>query len=963
MIWLLNGSSVVAEVNGMPRKRVKSPHGWTLVDENIENVEHLKLDRKTQRELGCLVGEHVFLEYPWAFVPRDVIVRFAKIPDSPLAPFQEEIEIYKSDTFLLGYSSDQLISDDFVICLTEKAKHFVRQTNKNITNSILNRVISKVIKTSKSWKSLGSDIEVDETFVKNTRDFFEIEIVVPGKILGSCQVLTDRNANDTRDSCVQLVNADEKFENIERKCISKSIQTHLQSRETAVQTHISYPRNAWTQYVYKDTLNEAPAEDLEDPEEEEQLQEEAEGNGGSLDKHTCESKETDEETRERTPLELFLDDGLPEMIDTIKYNAAVNLHVDDVQNLSQDVREVKTFSSTPMFCEQLSVINLNLTVDKAVSDVSVHNALTEYIAISYRTWKNGCAREGEFQTRVLIWNLNDPLRPLLALQDHREIYSVSFSPRNDSLVLGGCSTGQIVIWNIHDHLCTDRNTKLGVSLQNNLPMFRPIVVSDKHGSHRSSVRKIQWIPAKYRVEPNGKLTKPSISSTVQFLTVSKDGTVYIWDLRPDDEDSHELLQPTLRLVIRISNEKSVNFSPLCVCLPSISVLREQNSSSRDVNKFDLKEEDYLKSLWIGCAEGLIKCSWKEQELEEKSAEIIECDTLYCSYAHDGPVTEITRSPHLQNILLTVGGQVFAIWSDNYMDSPLFWRKTCSKYTTCCWANEPGVFLLGSQDGSLEVWDIKNESNKPVLLQVVSTNSITHLILLESSVFGSAKMFGVGDRGGLFRVLKEPEIVSCNDALERMDWFEEYAWRELRRKKVFTVWQNDFLANDPAVIAKRSARRDAERKREAEEARERLRREQEARLRLEIEKRARDAPIPKDIAWKSKQFDRMKEDLLNKKKLIPSVLEAKRLPLVVLNAEREAKLEKVREKIAHRDAYFLNELSAEFLQILESKVEVAKFEKAIKLEKSTDDYMQRFTELKRRFNEEIANLIVSDCVDK
>lgn len=949
----------------MSKKRVKYKHGWTLIDENIENVERVKLNLEMQRELGCLVGEHVFLEYPWAYVDRNVIAKYAKLSDSSLAPFREIIDIYEADTFLVGYSSIQLNSDDFVICLTEKAKRLIRQRNKTITGIISRKVIDRVIKTARPWNSLGSDTEVDENFVRNRREFFEIEILLPGRMLNSSRTLSDRGASDSRDSYIQLINEDEKFENIERKCISKAIQTCLQPRETFVQTCPIFPKNAWTQYDHEDILKETPV-----VEEKKQVNEESERNNDNRSqvKDIDQSNEDleDEKPKEKTPLELFLETRSQEMIDVIKYNAAVNLYVDDIESLSKQENKISTIEVATL-SEQVSFIDLSFTGNKAISDISLHSKFKEHVAISYitisnRTLKTECLSEGEFQTRVLVWKLNDPLRPHLVLQDHREIYSVSFCPYNDDYVIGGCSTGQVIIWNINHYLnnISDNKTVKFRTAQNNLPILRPTVVSHKHHSHRLPIRKIRWIPAKYRIESNGNLTRSSITSNIVFLTVSEDGIVIVWNVcfrsrrtvNHDSEDFDELLHPIFRLKIPTFSENSQSFTPLCFCLD------EQNENSPDTN--DSKNKDFRKYLWLGCAEGLLKCKWGEHAYEGNLTDTVECNILNCSYVHNGPVIEIVRSSHVRDVLLSIGGQVFAIWNDDHMDSPLFWRRNSARYTSCCWANEPGVFFLGSEDGNLEVWNINSDSNQPIFTQVVSSRSITCLILLPLFRGEDVKMIGVGDHGGLFRAFKEPEICRGSVTTERMDWFEEYAWRETRRKKLFASWQNDFLANDPVVIAKRSARRDEEREKKAKEAREKLRREQQTRLRLEAEKRARSAPIPKDVAWKSREFDRMKQVLLNKKRIVPTELEAKRAVFVAMKAERDAKLEKVRNRIAHRDEHFLNTISAEFPILSESKIESSEFEKftPIELGKSIDDYVEKFNEIRRKAKEMLTNNFAS-----
>jgi len=160
----------------MLRKGVKYRSSWALHDENIENVEHVSLDPEIQEELGCSVGEYVFLEYPWAYVSREAVLRVANVTGSSLEPHRDKIEAYGGDTFLVGYSSVELIGRDFVICLTENARLVIARRNADISKRIRSEVIQKIKKTSRSWKSLGSEIRLDENLVRNTREFFEVEV-------------------------------------------------------------------------------------------------------------------------------------------------------------------------------------------------------------------------------------------------------------------------------------------------------------------------------------------------------------------------------------------------------------------------------------------------------------------------------------------------------------------------------------------------------------------------------------------------------------------------------------------------------------------------------------------------------------------------------------------------------------------------------------------------------------------
>ncbi|XP_076180627.1 dynein axonemal intermediate chain 3 [Ptiloglossa arizonensis] len=921
----------------MSVRGVKCPLGWTLVAENIENVERVTLDAETQRELGCLVGEHVFLEYPWAYAKRNVVARLAERSGSTLAAFKDEIDAYESDHFLIGYASSRLNSDEFAICLTEEAKRLVVERNRNISRRFASLVLDKVRKIAKPWNSLGSESEVNETFATATRELFEIEISIPGSNLNAVRNLGDRDSCSCRDSYVELVTADEVFANIDRRCVSRTVQTHRSSREAFVQTYPGHPKNAWTQYAYEDTLNE-PLKAADD-----ETENESERNDDQRSKDR-EDQESVDEPPERTPLELFLEARSTETIDAIRYNAAVNVYVDDIEDLARRESRGGTPAEATMFHEHVSFVDLDITGTRAVSDVSVPSRSPDRVAIAYASIPTRDDRE--IRSRVLVWRFEDPLRPQLQLRHDREVCSVSFCPFDDRIVIGGCSTGRVIIWNTMDRASDNGEC--------NLPRGKSASAVSVR-SHRLPVRRIEWMPVDCRIEPNGKPTKSSVTGDRQFLTASEDGTVAVW--RVDDKVTNaddEAFQPILRLRIPLRDEESGDTSLRCFCPASSNVFRDQEEDQPRANESNSWTTERACSLWIGCADGLVRCTWDEQLPDEGTA-AIECKILSRSCAHDGPVIEIARSPHLQDTVLTIGGRVFAVWKDDCSDTPLFHRRTNCRYTGCCWTNEPGVFVLAGERGELELWDIKNEPNAPIFAQTVSSGPITVLRSMNCIARGELCFaIGVGDQSGFFRAFEELRGVREDTTVERMDWFEEYAWREVRRKKIFTAWQNDFLANDPTATAKRSARRDRERERETEETRARLRREQEERERSKEEKRPRTAPRPNNLEWTFKEYERMKTVLLSKRNLIPAELEAKRLPLIVARRERDAKLQRTRDEYARRETYFTNALAEEFPEIHEARNANYGYEATIGIGTSVDEYLKGFVRIRDRAREMLAN---------
>ncbi|XP_076645715.1 dynein axonemal intermediate chain 3 [Halictus rubicundus] len=959
----------------MSRKRVKCPLGWTLLAENIEDVERVKLDLETQRELGCVVGEHVFLEYPWAYVDRDAVAKLAKLSTSPLAAFRDRIAAYEAETFLVGYSSNRLISEDFVICLTVEARRAVAVRNKIVRRAIWDRVIDKARKKPAApWKSLGSESEVDETLARGQRELFEIEIVLPGTAVGTARELCDRGSVDCRDSYLQLVNANEDFENVERRLVCRSVQTHSQPRDTYVQTYRGYLKNAWTQYAYEDTLNGEPNPD-QDSEQGVESRTESERNDDERSKGRSDARstESEDEPREKTPLDLFLEARSPEMIDIVKYNAAVNLHVDDIEDLSRRAEHgVESVTATTLvFRELVSFADANFTGNRAVSDISLRPRSTECVAIAYVTGSAESRPSRKKRSSVLVWRFDDPLVPSLELRDRREICSISFCPYNDGIVIGGCSNGLVVVWNIGD-LIAQKKTRFAGSIGDNPPVVPVSVVSDERCSHRLAVRRIEWLPAKYGLGP-GK------TSGTQFLTASEDGTIAVWNLcstlssslGSDKDNPIDSFRPSFRLGIGDSAEKPQSFRTLSFCLTSIGVVGECDDNSPGTYPAPNSEENGCKRcLWVGCTDGLIRCGWDDQMVAGETTNVVQCETLSRSHVHDGPVTEILGSPHLRDVLLTIGGHVFAIWKDDYPDSPLFWRRTGCRYTACCWASEPGVFLLGDRHGEIGLWDIRNSLSEPTFSRIVSSASITRLISLNRSVDGERVVtIGVGDEAGFFREFRERDhAVPCDETLDRLDWFEEYAWRETRRKKVFAGWQNDFLANDPAVVARRSARCDEQRRKDLEEARARLRKENEHRARSRPEKRASAVPKSADAVWRAKEYRRTRNVLLKKKNLDPSELERKRLPLVLSNAERSAKLKKARDNVELAGTYLSNAISAEFAGQFEPRNDSSETRSEGSTArpspaKSVDEYVKEFISIRDKASRILAERLRSTRNDR
>jgi len=952
----------------MSRKRVKYRWSWTLSDENIENVERVTLDPEVQRQLGCSLGEHVFPEYPWAFVSRDAVLSVANVTGSSLEPHRDKIEAYRDDNLLVGYASTQLIARDFVICLTEDARLAIARRNADISKGIRREVAGRIRRPAGPWKSLGSESELDEERVRNARELYEVEVRLPVELLGLNRNLCDRSSGDSRDGYVELIPY-ENFENVRKRRVSRTTQTHLNPRDAEVQTYPGHPKNAWTQYAYEDILGPQVDNDESAEEGKESTEEKSEKSEGRRETGGSGSAKTEIEAQrkpaEKSPLQLFLEARAQEMTNAVSYNVVMNVYVDDVDMLARPSSEIAQPSADIICVERSSLVYLHLTAGKVVSDACWHPNLADYVVVSYVSVPLATGydiSESTTESTVLLWSLSDSLRPRLSLQCHRDVYCVSFCPTNGDFIVGGSASGQVIVWNIHgwmgdrDHPEDDRTDHLDPQSRDIVPIVPMIVISDRDHSHELVIRRIQWLPDNHRLEPSGKLTKLSTSSSCQFMTISEDGTVAVWDLlkysitsqlkSSDRKGLDDAFRPIYRLDLRPTRDSF--FTPLYLCLPSASTFREDDKRHGEL---DSAEMDYMRRLWISTAQGHFTCcSWEGQMFDTEASGLEQCKIPDGFFAHDGPVVAILRSPHLEDVLLTVGGRVFAIWKDDYLDMPLLRRRSDCVYTAGCWTNRPGVFMMGTGQGNLEVWDIRRKANEPVLSLTISRKPITRLSLQDSRG-RHLKLIGAGDCGSVFHIFEE--MMDPDDTLERMDWFEEYVWREVRRKKVFSAWQKDFLQTDQTAIARRQMRAEEERKSRLEATRLKLYREQEERLRMRAEEEARKAPKSKEVKWKLRQQERMQRALLEKKKLAPRELEKKRQPLVSLAEEKNVKMTRARDEAALQDRHFEHFMSVQLPEYSYLKRESrssegdAQRDEVEPSEEEVQEYLQRFHEFEKQ----------------
>ncbi|XP_063974812.1 dynein axonemal intermediate chain 3-like [Diachasmimorpha longicaudata] len=910
----------------MPTNSPDWPSSWSPPSKNIANLVAIELPHAKQLELNCASNESVFLEYPWAYVPREVLLKISQEADSTLESHRAQIEAYKPQMLLLGYASSELCSTQYVLCLTEEVRDEMVNRNRQITRTIHDRVSKMMRKAPLKCPGIFEDnLDHDDTFFRSTRSLFEIEISRKSLASKDSPNLSDRPSESTRDGYLDiLLPSTSRFSNVRMKLVTKSLQTNLPPATTGVQTYLGYPKTKWTQYDDASSPGESKKPEVEKSREESSLTGHSEVITSTEEKTTHQMPSVNETLEKQAEsLNLFFEASLPDITDCIRYNSEINMHSDDIESLANcdggpEASRVIDYN----LHESCSLVDFRATRARVISDVAWHPSRPDYVAICYAKADScgddfSCIFTDQMDIAAVLWSLTDPLKPKMFLGDCKDVNVMSFCPSKDSVLVGGSTSGQIVMWELGNiDSITERSTR-------GCHRVDSCASSDPGDSHLLPIRAIHWLPTCCRLEPNGKMNKIPDNMSMQFMTTSEDGTIAFWDLlwQPNMattaknllnivaakmslteglERLDNIFRPHYRLHIVPAKETS------SLTVLDLSPASPESYDSIQADTIDPDANEASRRLWVSTPQGeLLLCTWRGQEFEDICHENVDI-TDRSVLIHDGPLVKIVRSHHISDVLLTIGGSVFAIWKDDYLRRPLIWRKGNCLYTSCCWCDKPGVFCVARNDGDLETWDICRKTGEPVHVQTISGKLITGL---HRGSFDS-RFIGVCDYSGAFRIFKEVCDAESSGS-ERIEWLRKFVDREVERSEEFYGWQDDYLENNEVAVMRREARAAEEARRRHEEAREKFMKDQEAMIRLKAERRALKIPKSKDTILRLENIERMKTVLLQKKGFDPCKLDDARSPMVQQQEEKMMRMIKVQEKVAHRDSYFTQALAVEF----------------------------------------------------
>ncbi|CAH2991500.1 unnamed protein product [Chilo suppressalis] len=574
---------------------------------------------------------------------------------------------------------------------------------------------------------------------------------------------------------------------------------------------------------------------------------------------------------------------------------------------------------------------------------------------------------------VMIWSHIDSLLPKLYLESPREVKTLSFCPFNENILVGGCINGQIVIWDLTNKLenvekvevLSETRERYRIAMNAHMDWMKIVqdkavvqatVLSNLMTSHYGPVTAIKWFPPNFIVSPTGTVTvMPKDKQSLMFFSGSEDGNILIWNLSVDSVTLFEgkkvkkskriarrpsgltvdvsplkildrNLQPCYKIILGIAGK------PETLCLQSFAMISpilnyiytpKNTGMGRKYFKCEVvsqSESDISMVLYCGSQHGeLRRITWEGHQFN--TGEVVNseyCDIKFRCYIHDGIITSTQRNPFINDITLSVGGKIFAIWTDRLLDRPLIWKKRPYRLTDAAWSlYKPSVIFISTSEGDLETWDLLIKSDKPISVQTLSGTMLTGVSLHTLPL--SKNIIGVSDINGSFRMFLDPPIYMIHNP-DYQGRLESMFSRDLKVMQSFIKWQEDWMNNNPQILLE-IRRKEGALLAEKEEEKRRLREEEEKKQEEEAEARRLEKlkVVGPEERWQKIIQKLIERTIAVKKRINRAELIEQEKPLRELEAQRLEKERRMLDIMKNQKNIFNDTVAILFPEAIKKKV--------------------------------------------
>ncbi|KAM9358400.1 dynein axonemal intermediate chain 3 [Symphorus nematophorus] len=772
-----------------------------------DDIVPMVLTSATQELFSCLADEDVTGESPYKLLKKDNIIQDIKTRAavSDFSPVKQIVLDYPEDELLLVYDRDFTYGQCFYLVLTPEAKDRILSPPEPETPEVFENEVYKTPEP-KQWLSLGSELEIDEESIKETRKKLRYKFSRVRRKFGAPVCFSDRNTADAKDGYLECASyQDSRFsiKQMQRDCGMQAVP-RLQSSNT--QTQWKFQRNICTQYVPRELSDE----------EKEKI-------------HQYES------------LKNFCNSVTPSVLQALQHEEIMNVFFEDweVMGTAAESGDWSGKVSEGLMLFQ-AFTDQKHGKDKKISSINWHPTIYGVIAVALTERKEEQLNQSTVlvvrPSFIVFFSFSDPSNPQLLLECPDDIFAFEFCPSDPNIIVGGCINGQVVLWDISAHVThlertshSDENVSvnndtfdLDDNKENKTPVVHCSAVSALESSHKGPITDVQWLPPTFEVTKTGLPVENKHNISVQVVTCSPDGCLMFWDVRaqrlmnqlaPDrkqnvDQKTHltpdivpdtfKHLDRTWKALFMVSLPKidtSGEYTPLKFCLEPYTSNEEANEKKDDSSEVipDYSQlrvpsakmltalDDVSTKLYIGTEDGeIVYTDWKL--MKDDSGRLHSAKPFHCFSIHHWLVNTIHRSPFFKDIILTVGGYNFAIWKEGVTAGPILMSASSEQVCTVgCWSlTRPAVFFIGKEDGSIEVWNLLLKTSEPVQVHAHITNA--KISCIKPWIASSKQHFlAVTDDLGVVLVLEIPKSLYVPFGSERLSVKKYFELEENRLK--------------------------------------------------------------------------------------------------------------------------------------------------------------------------------------
>uniref|UniRef100_A0A673GY45 WD repeat domain 63 n=1 Tax=Sinocyclocheilus rhinocerous TaxID=307959 RepID=A0A673GY45_9TELE len=694
----------------------------------------LVLTSATQELFSCRADEDLTGENPYKLLKKEDIIQDMKTRASvsDFSPIKQLVLDYPEDELLLVFDRDFIYGQSFYLVLTVEAKENILKHEEEEEEEEM--IIPKTPE-SHPWISLGSEQEIEEESVTESRPRLRYKISPLLRRCGAPVCFSERSALDGKEGFVECPSYQDKSFSIREMERHTAIQASRDTKHSSTQT-LKYPRNMWTQYESREFS----------PEEKE---------------HHLRSEN----------LENFITSVLIRFEISLQQNHITDVFCDDWTALCEEDGALTGKTETQLK-EYQSFMDLHFSKEKTISHIHWHPTISGVIAVSM-TERLSLEERIDNSTKLLLnpsyilfWNFTDPINPQLQLECPDDVLCFQFCPSDPNIIAGGCMNGQVVLWDISAHVERLQDTRSGgknisskLDKSSVTPVVRYCAVSGIENGHKAPITDIQWLSETFELSKLGIPVENPSGISVQLVTCAPDCCVLFWDLRPP-----RVVSQSLTDVKQKSEEKP---------------LENPHGIPNTFKHLNLTWKPFIRV----CGDGeLVYTDWK-MDKDNDSGRLLSTKPIHRLLVHDTLVNTVSRSPFFRDIILTVSSFSFAIWKEGVTSGPIL-MSACSKMlrTVGHWSlSRPAVFFIGKEDGSIEVWDLLQNSHEPSQSQNISSAAVT--CISTSSISSKQHLLAVSDRLGTLHILQIPWTLRRSSNSERQI-VKKYFEKEEERLEYF-----------------------------------------------------------------------------------------------------------------------------------------------------------------------------------